>query len=101
AQSDYELRITRYFLSTCLHRILERSDAVDPDFHFVACLEEDRRHAREADARGRAGKHQVAYLQCINVREIGHDLRHSENELAGVGILQRFSVDATAYRQRV
>ena len=78
------------------HGIAERAQVIDLDLDDIARLEPDRRLARHADARGRAGEDQVARLQGENSREISDQLVDLEDELAGARVLHGLAIQPQA-----
>src|SRR5262249_42096277 len=75
-----------------LHGILDLPEAGDVQPAGVARLEEDRRLAREAHARRRAGRDQVARREGHEVREVAHQITDVEDERLGVAALPLLSV---------
>ena len=83
------------------HRISQLAYALDIDHAFVAGLQPARRLAAEPDAGGSAGRDDVARLQCKDARQKCDQLRHLEDQLAGVRILEDLAVDRHANGERM
>src|SRR6186997_1590501 len=73
-------------VSASLDRVPQGPEAVDLDLDDVPRPEPDRRGARHADAGGRAGEDQVAWLEGEDLGEVGDHLVDPEDELGSAGV---------------
>ena len=80
-------------------KLLLLAEPFDPQMHFVARLQEDRRLVSGADARGRSRDDHVAGLQRHHLAEIADDMRHPEDHLVGRAGLAAFAVDVEEQRK--
>src|SRR5579884_3548945 len=67
----------------------QRTQASDGHRDRISRLEEYRRVAEDADAAGRAGRDDIAWLQGHHLRKIGHQIGNIEDQVARVGALHR------------
>src|SRR5512136_768793 len=76
------------------HRIDERADPLDLDFHRLARPKVDRGISLEADAGWSAGEDDRAGKQGKAVGEVGYDVPDREDHVRGVGGLHYLPVQA-------
>src|SRR5579875_2291582 len=81
--------------------ILERPEPLDLDADPLARPDPAARLARDADARRRPGRHDVARLERHDRAQLGEQPAHAEHHLRRVRVLQRLAVDRAADRERL
>src|SRR5581483_6672942 len=74
------------------YRIAQHAELFDLDFDHVTVLEKDRRLAREADARRRAGEDEIARLQRYHLRDVGKQIGCPEDHHPCVAVLHDLAI---------
>src|SRR5260370_10890072 len=74
-------------------RIAQLSQSLNAHHHLIAGLQEPRRLAREAHARGSAGGDHVARFVGEYSRHIFDQVRNSKYPILGIGVLYGLAVD--------
>src|SRR5260370_38582880 len=74
-------------------RIAQLSQSLNAHDHLIAGLQEPRRLASEAHARGSAGGDHVARFEGEYSRQIFDQVRNSKYQILGIGLLQGLPVD--------